>query len=89
MVLQDLGGRGERGADAIYASGQSVGFSGASAVLPGGEYGFLLTPAPEPSTWMMVLAGFAGPRGLRDYGDTPRDYGDTPGIVESRKGAAA
>ncbi len=39
MVLQDLGGRGERGADAIYASGQSVGFSGASAVLRGVDTG--------------------------------------------------
>jgi len=26
----------------------------------GGRYGFLLAPVPEPSTWMMMLAGFAG-----------------------------
>jgi uncharacterized membrane protein len=26
----------------------------------GGLYGFLLTPIPEPSTWMTMLVGFAG-----------------------------
>jgi hypothetical protein len=25
-----------------------------------GQYGFLLTPIPEPPTWMMMLVGFAG-----------------------------
>ena len=32
----------------------------------GEQYGFLLTPVPEPSTWMMMLAGFAG-LGLAGY----------------------
>jgi hypothetical protein len=26
----------------------------------GGQYVFLLTPVPEPSTWALMLIGFAG-----------------------------
>jgi hypothetical protein len=32
----------------------------------GAQYGFLLAPVPEPSTWAMLLAGFAG-LGLAGY----------------------
>jgi hypothetical protein len=32
----------------------------------GGQYGFLLAPVPEPSTWALLLAGFAG-LGLAGY----------------------
>jgi hypothetical protein len=51
-------------ATAINDMGQIVGFGEG----PEGESAFLLTPVrvPEPSTWAMMLAGFAG-LGLAGY----------------------
>lgn len=44
---------------------QAVGINNSGDIIGYGSYhdewyGFLLTPVPEPSTWMMMLAGFAG-----------------------------
>src|SRR5271165_4481407 len=40
----------------INNSGDIIGYG----IYHGGQYGFLLTSVPEPSTWAMLLAGFAG-----------------------------
>jgi len=44
----------------INDAGQLVGFYANTSVAPDAVNGFLANPVPEPSTWAMMMAGFAG-----------------------------
>ncbi len=58
--LADDIGPGERSSNFIYDTGQVISLYDVSLVNAAGEYQFYSVSGPEPSTWAMMLLGFAG-----------------------------